>query len=478
MAKGKYTVAVDLGENQVVAVAGCVDDSGELEISAVAKRPTKGLRAGRIENIAQINGALSGAIAELESKLNVEIQQAYGGISGEFIRCEHHTEAILIDDFNSGVAHSDVMALNNLMRSVLAPDSDTILESVPENYSVDNNGEVKNPVGVFGRTLSSTFNFTLCEKEALKRLNLAFIQAGIKMKSCFANSVMAAEAVLTKDEKEAGVAVVDLGEGITNVAIYYRGTLRYMISIPIGGSAINHDLRSLMIQERNVDSTKINSGCAIATLAEKGSVNVEGRTHRENRSVPIYNISVAIQERMTDIIIFVQREIRDAGYEGRLPYGIVLTGGGANLRYVSELFHSIMDVDVRVAVFEDILLSKSAELVASPEYATVLGILKRGVEIDSKDIGNSCTVMLEEEEVSADVAKPEESDEQSHKEEVIQTELELEDIEDDRDEDEDDEDEEDDDSERHKGGGSLLGFFKNVGEKMNNFFNSSGDTEM
>ncbi|MFI3304506.1 MAG: cell division protein FtsA [Rikenellaceae bacterium] len=396
MTHSKYSIAVDLGESNVTVVAGRRGEDGMIEIAAIAKRKTRGLRAGRIENIAQVNGALSGAIADIEATLEVKVCQAYGGLSGEFIRCGHHAETVIVEEPNSGVANTDVVALHNLMRDVLAPSSDMILEYVPQNYMVDGRREVKDPVGSFCRSLSSTYNFTICDKEAIKRLSLAFMQAGFGLKRCFANSVMAAEAVISNDEREVGVAVVDLGEGITNISIYHKGALRYMASIPIGGSAINRDLKSLMVHEKNVEDIKLKYGCAIAKYSDSGSVPIEGRTLRDRHNIPIYNIAVAIEQRLTDIAIFIQREIRDAGYDGRLPYGLILTGGGANLPNVDDLLRHILGVDVRIATPENDLSLESLRTVSAPEYATVIGILKRAIDVDATGAGKSCTVNVNE----------------------------------------------------------------------------------
>lgn len=503
MADGRYTIAVDLGESRVVAVAGYRNSSGDLEIAAVATRSTHGVRAGRIENIADVNGALSGAISELESTLGVEIQFAYGGISGEYVRTARHTETIIVEEPSNGICPADVVALSTLMGSVQPPVSDKIMESHPECYIIDGHNDIKNPVGRFGRTLSATYNFTLSDKEALKRLNLAFMQSGVSMKQCFANSIVASEAILTADEKEAGVVSVDLGKGVTNIAIYYHGTLRYIASIPIGGEALNHDLRSLMIHERNIEEKKCERGCAIAELAEKGSISVAGRTPRENRNIPLYNIAVAIESRISDIIIFVQREISDAGYAGRLPYGVVLSGGGANLRYVDELFRRNMDMEVRIANPEEGICVESIDKVAAPQYATVVGLLRRGVEMDGKSRGQSCTVInevieevspvegdMEEQPVATSpqqeerraVASAEEQsrNEPKEKERVTQTQLDLGEEDEEEDEDyEEDELEDEEETQSPKRQGSLSGFFKSIGDKMNTFFNNShGDTEM
>lgn len=389
----KYTIAIDLGERNVIAVAGSREsDEAPIRVAAVASRDTRGIRSGRIENIAQVNEALSSVIAELESKLNVKIQQAYGGISGEYVRNERHSESVPVAEPNNGVGSVDVGALHSLMRNVVAPEADSILEYTPQNYVVDNRPEECSPVGTFGQTISSTFNFILCENEALKRLGHAFKQSGIMLKRCFPNAVTAAEAVITKDEMEAGVAVVDLGEGMTNVSIFHKGVLRYIASIPIGGSALNTDIRSLMIQEKSIESVKCTHGVAVAELAAPGEIIVEGRTVREKRSILLHNLGVAIQERMTDITIFVHREIRDAGFNNRLPYGIVLTGGGANLREVDELFRRNLNSEVRIGNPSEEISEDSDERIALPEYATVIGILKRGVEMDSKGVGRPCTV--------------------------------------------------------------------------------------
>ncbi len=392
---GNYTVAIDLGQSSVKAVAGAKGQDGTFRIAATAERKVRGVMAGRIENIAQVNDALSGVIAELEEKLNVKIQQAYGGISGEYVRCVHHTERVGVVEPNSGITKNDVVMLHSRIESVEAPQTDAILENMPQNYVVDNRMEVRNPVGTFGNTLSSMFNFIVSEKEALKRLHLAFSQAGIILKHCYANSIMAAESVLSKDEKEGGVAVVDLGDGVTNVAIYYNGVLRSIASIPLGGSAISHDIRSLMIQERSIEGVKCEHGSAIADIKDESCINVAGRTPRESKTIPVYNLSVAIQERMIDIIKYVHREIRDAGYDRRLIYGIVLTGGGAKLNRVNELFSAELNMDVRIATPDDRIDDESIDLIDSPSYATVVGILKRGTEMDIRGVGKPCTVTIE-----------------------------------------------------------------------------------
>ncbi|MFR9651028.1 MAG: cell division protein FtsA [Rikenellaceae bacterium] len=403
MAKKRYTVAVDLGQSSVIVAAGYKDEAGKLQIAAISKHRSEGIKAGRIENIAHVNIALSKCIAEIESRLHVKLQLAYGGISGELVIAHQHRERVNVSEPENGVSMGDISMLHTLMERVKPSDRDALLESLPLNYKIDNGNEVTNPVGTFGHVLSSEFNFVVCEKEALGRVSRAFTLAGITLKRCFANSVVAAEAVLTYDERDNGVALVDLGDGVTNVTIYYRGTLRYIGSIPIGESAINNDLRSLMIQERSIEQIKRDHGVAIADGVE-GCVEIEGRTPRESRKLLLYNLAAVIESRMLDIIDFVEREIRDANYADKLTYGLVLSGGGAKLALVDRLFERQLKMPVRIAIPEDGIGDESLDAVSSPEYATVVGLLKRGVEMDDKGVGKSCTVeIVAEESATADI---------------------------------------------------------------------------
>lgn len=456
MAENRYTIAVDLGEREVVVVAGRMGESGGVEVCALAKRPTQGIRVGQIENVAQVNGALSSALAQIEKELDVEITHAYGAISGEGVRCVRHSESVMVEDMNFGVSHKDLIALNNLIKDVEPPVNDTILEVVAENYTVDNRGDVKDPVGTFGSTLSSTFNFTLCDRESLKRLNLAYMQAGITLKRCYAGGVVAAESILSQEEMEGGVAMVDIGKGVTNVAIYHMGALRHFASIPIAGAAIDSDLQSIMLQERDVEAVKIKEGCAMAEMAERGSVAVAGRTPRDKRNVPRYNIAVVIEQRLLDIITFVEREAEDKAGEGLPQYGVVLTGGGAKLNGIDELFRRQLGVDVRIAAPE------CDESLDDTEYATVMGILQRGIVIDNSPNEKGCTVSINEEEVTEREVVEEKKI--AKKETAKQIELPIE------------EEEYEEESEESEGGVSSL--WRRISEKMNSIFNANGDTKI
>ena len=387
MEKKNYTVAVDLGCSSVVVAVGEKTPEGLLDVACVVTKPVEGVNAGRIENIELVSRAIREAVSEAEQQLGIRITEAYAGISGDFVRCARHTDHVFVYDPQNGVNQKDVDALFDRMRNVQAPDDETIMERVPQNYMVDDNQEVRNPVGSFGKKLSSTFNFILCLKTPMQRLDMALKRLGIKMLGVMSDALATPEAVLLPDEKEEGVAVVDVGGGVTDVTVYYRNVVRYVASIPMGASAINRDIRTMSVPEKHVESLKQKYGSAVAELApEDKLIRVNGRTAREAKDILLRNLATVIEARATDIAEFVQQEIKDSGYAGKLAYGIVLTGGSARLKDIDELFRRVTGMDVRIASAETGISEDSREAVANPAFATVVGLLLKGAGMGSCNV--------------------------------------------------------------------------------------------
>ena len=379
MERKNYTVAVDLGSSSVVVAVGERTPEGLLEVVSVVAKPVEGVHAGRIENIELVSHAIRDAVSETEQQLGIRITEAYAGISGEFVRCARHTDHVFVYDPQNGVNQKDVDALFDRMRNVQAPDDETIMERVPQNYMVDDSQEVRNPVGSFGKKLSSTFNFILCLRTPMQRLDMALKRLGIKLLGVTPNALATPEALLSPDEKEEGVAVVDVGGGVTDVTVYYRNVVRYIASIPMGASAINRDIRTMSVPEKHVESLKQKYGSAVAELApEDKLIRVSGRTARDAKDILLRNLATVIEARAMDIVEFVLQEIKDSGYAGRLSYGIVLTGGSAKLKDFDELFRRVSGLDVRVAVPEIGIAEASLSKVADPACSTVVGLLLKG----------------------------------------------------------------------------------------------------
>lgn len=379
MEKRNYVVAIDLGSSNVAIAVGEKSPSG-LRIAALTSKPCQGVNAGQIENIALVAEAIEAAKRDIQQQLGIRITEAYAGISGQYVRCASHKDYVFAGDKLTGISQADVDHLFDRMRNVQAPGDEVILERIPQNYVIDTNAEVENPVGSFSGKLSSTFNFIICAQTPMQRLDLALRQCGIQRKDIFANVQMASESVLNSDDKEEGVVVVNIGGGVTDVAIYYRKVLRYVVTIPIGGSAINRDIRSQSILEKYVEPLKCNYGSAVAELAPNTLIQIPGRVPRETRDFPRRNLATIIEARMMDIVDYVRQEIKNSGYQQKLGYGMVLTGGTALLKDIDKLFQKATGMDVRIGLPIEGVSEESIDLVSSPQWATVVGLLLRGLE--------------------------------------------------------------------------------------------------
>ena len=328
MERKNYIIAIDLGSSNVTVAVGEKNAEGLLDVVCVVRKPVEGVNAGKIENIELVGNAIREAVAEVEKRTGISVAEAYAGISGDFVRCARHTDHVFVNDPQNGVSQKDVAGLFDRMRNVQAPDDETIMERVPQNYVVDDAQEVLNPVGSFGRKLSSTFNFILCHNTPIQRLEMALKRLGIRILRVLPDALVIPEAVLSSDEKEEGVAVVDVGGGVTDVTVYYRNVVRYVASIPMGATAFNRDIRTMSIPEKHVEQLKLQCGSAVAELVPDDTcVRVPGRIAREEKVVLHRNLATVIEARATDIAEFVVQEIKDSGYFGKLAFGIVLTAG-------------------------------------------------------------------------------------------------------------------------------------------------------
>jgi len=375
-----YIIAVDLGSSNVTVAVGEPTEDGSVDVVYIARKPAEGVNAGLIENSELAGESIHTAIAEVEEALGCRITEVYAGISGEFVRCACYTDHVYIGNPQDGVSHADVDSLFSRMRNVQAPEGETIMERIPQNYVVDGNREVTNPVGSFGKTLSATFNFVLCSTTPLQRLEMVFKRHGITLKGIFPTVLATPEAVLSPDEKSEGVAVIDIGGGVTDVTVYYRNVVRYVASIPMGASAINHDIRTMGVPEKFVEQLKLEKGSAIAELAPDTLVKVPGRTPREEKGILKRNLATVIEARAMDIAEYVLQELKDSHHASKLAYGIVLTGGSAVLKDLDTLFNRVTKMEVRVASPDTGITDSSLELVDDPAYATVTGLLLLGAQ--------------------------------------------------------------------------------------------------
>ncbi|MFI3323715.1 MAG: cell division protein FtsA [Rikenellaceae bacterium] len=387
MESKEYIVAVDLGDSNIVVAVGSAAEGDRINIDHILSRPSEGVSAGQIVNIDQAIKSIKGALDELRETTGLEVKEVYAGISGEFIYCTSHTDHVFVPDHKNGVTQQVVEALFERMSNVMVSEDRYIMERIPQRYVINDTTEVDNPVGVFGSPLSSTFNFISSDNVPLRRLDMALRRLDITPRRTFSNAVVVGDAVLSPDEKEEGVVVVDLGGELTDVAFYYHNVVRYISTIPLGAKSFNNDIRTLMIPERHIEPLKLKYGYALSKNAPKDlSVIIKGRSKHDQREIAVYNLAAVIEARARDIAELVGKEIADSGFSDKIPYGIVLTGGSAQLRGLGELFSEATGLEVRVAEAEDVISPQTRTKITSSSDSTVVGLLLHGLRYGACEV--------------------------------------------------------------------------------------------
>lgn len=380
MEKKNYVVAVDIGSSEVVVAIGSMTDSNIIHIEAIAREATEGMSAGLVDNSQVVSKALKSALERVESELGIKVTDAYATLSGKFVRSARYTDHVFVGDVENCISQADIRSLEERMHNVKAPDDEFIMDLYPIEYKNDNGLKLSRPVGAYSKQLSATYNFILCENSAKDRLRRVFINAGINLKGLYASGAIIAESLVSKDEKKDGVAIVDIGSGVTDIAVYYDNVLCHMTSLPIGGSAVNNDIHHFTtnLSAETVEKLKLKQGTAIVTSQPDKSVKiVKGSSTRE---ISLYNLEKVMEARMTEIVDYVWREIRETGLRSKLSAGIVLTGGTANMRRIAELFQNITGLEVRVASAEVGIDAEQAELVAGNDLTLAISLLLRGAK--------------------------------------------------------------------------------------------------
>lgn len=388
MENGHYIAAVDLGTTKVVIAVGRRVEKNKVEIVALKETLSDGVIKGDVRNLELAHQAIRDVKEQLEEELGIVIHQVVVGISGKHIQCTSSTGYVVVQNSDHGfseVNESDVERLNAEMKKSSTEIGKTIIDVIPQVYRVDEEGDISQPVGMEGRRLEAKFNVIVGEEAAIERLRRCFKKAGLSILSPLLQPIASAEAVLSEDEKELGVAVVDIGGGTTDVCIYYDKVIRHIAVIPIGGNVINNDIKNFGILNKHVEKLKTKFGEAIAAKAPAESyIKIQGVNGQAPKQIAIKALAGIIEARMFDIIEYVKNEM-DKGSGGvKLGAGVVLTGGGSTLKNLDLLFKQKLGCEVRKASPSSHLTKESAEKVADPKYSTICGVIvdafARGME--------------------------------------------------------------------------------------------------
>jgi cell division protein FtsA len=387
----QHLISVDLGGSKVVAALGKRSVYNETIVVDVVEEAMDGYTSGEITNIKNVTTAIQKAITNLESRNSISVSEVWVSASGKHLVCSDNSGFVYVGGAGGEITERDVEKLHENMNNVQAPESKIILARIPQNYKVDAHETIGSPVGQFGNKLSTTFSFVLGGKAPLERISDAFGRAHIPTTHFVAAAMASASVAASQEEKEAGVAVIDLGAGTTDLCIIQNNVVRYAASIPIGSAAINKDIQTIGVPNTMIEKLKTQCGYATASAipADKLNNGISINTHsqyQKKKTVAYRDLTAIIEARMLDIIDLVNNEIKASGYHDRLPNGIILTGGGSLLNGVEILFREHTGYEVRLGTGEFNIAEESIEntetikSIYSPAYATVLGLLNLGIE--------------------------------------------------------------------------------------------------
>ncbi len=381
MEKSNYIVGLDIGTTKICAIVGRRNEYGKIEITGMGKSESLGVMRGMVTNILQTINSIKAAVSETESKASVGIHNVYVGIAGQHIKSLQHRGMKMRDVHDKEISQDDIDSIVEEMYRLAMPPGEEIIHVIPQEYIVDAEPGIKDPVGMLGVRLEANCHVITGQITAVKNINKCVEKSGLNAVDLFLEPLASADAVLTDEEKEAGVVLVDIGGGTTDVAIFQDGIIRHTAVIPFGGNVITDDIKSgCSIIRPQAEQLKVNFGSALASVTPDNEVvTIPGLKGRESKEISIKNLAHIIQARMEEIINMVHHQIIISGMEKKIIAGIVITGGGAQLSNVQQLFELVTGLDTRIG-YPDEHLAKGPEDVRGPMYATGVGLVMKGFQ--------------------------------------------------------------------------------------------------
>jgi len=383
MAKRKLIVGLDIGTTKVCAVIGEWTDDG-IEIIGIGSHESEGLRKGVVVNIDSTIESIRKAVEEAEIMSGCNIKSVYVGIAGGHIKSFNSYGIVAVK--GNEVDETDVKRAMEAAKAIAMPLDREVLHIIPQHYIVDDQDGVRDPIGMSGVRLEVKVHIVTGAVTSIQNIIKSVNGVGLEVNDIILEPLAASDAVLSPDEKELGVALVDIGGGTTDIAVYSEGSIKHSAVLPLGGGYLTNDIAvGLRTPVTEAEKVKIKYGCAYTPLIPQDEmIEVPSVGGREPRRVSRQVLGGIIEPRMDEILNLVCREIVKSGYEERLAAGIVLTGGTSLLNGVSELSEQIFNMPVRCGVPTGI--GGVAEIVNSPLYATAIGLILQGSRVRTKNI--------------------------------------------------------------------------------------------
>jgi cell division protein FtsA len=381
-------VGLDIGTTKICVTVGRRSEHGKIEVLGMGKAESAGVTRGVVSNIQKTVQAIMLAVEEASAQSNVDVKIVNVGIAGQHIKSLQHRGILTRKELNTEIQRKDIDKLIEDMYKLVMPPGEEIIHVLPQEFTVDNEPGIKDPIGMAGVRLEANFHIISGHVSAVKNILKCVGNAELETQELILEPLASSESVLSEEEKEAGVVLVDIGGGTTDLAIFHEGIIRHTAVIPFGGNSVTEDIREgCSVMRNQAELLKTRFGSALAEENKENEIIcVPGLRGREPKEISVKNLAYVIQARMEEIIEHVYYEIKSSGYEKKLIAGIVITGGGAQLKHLPLLVEFVTGLDSRIGypnehLAKNEILPKSVyDELKSPMYATGIGLLIKGIQ--------------------------------------------------------------------------------------------------
>lgn len=392
---GVYIASLDIGTTKIAAMIARRDSAGKIEIVGFGRSDSFGVKRGVVANIEHTVDAIKNAVAQAEAQAGRKIKYVHVGIAGHHIKSLQHRGNIIRKNGDEEISAEDIEKLISDMYNLTVSPGEEIIDVIPQEFTVDGEPGIKNPVGMLGTHLEANFHIIVGQTAAAKNIYKCVRKAGLEVVDLILEPLASAEATLSDEEKEAGIVLVDIGGGTTDIAIFQDHIIRHTAVIPLGGDVITDDVKDgCSIIRKYAEEVKVKYGSALANEnSESDVVAIPGLKGRQHKEITLRNLSSIIQARMEEIIELVYREIRNTKLEKKLIGGIVLTGGGSLLRHLNMLTEFMTGMETRIGFPNEHLSANTPKHLNSPMYSTGIGLLLVGFNRMDKDLKRQAIIM-------------------------------------------------------------------------------------
>ncbi len=386
--ENEIIVGLDIGTTKIACIVGRRNEFGKIDILGTGKTESIGVKRGVVTNIEDTVRSIKTAVSQAEQESKVDIKYVNVGIAGQHIKSIQHRGTMIRENSDEEISSMEVEQLiHNMYKLNMAP-GEEIIDVIPQDYIIDDEDGIRHPVGMLGNKLEANFHIIIGQTAAAKNIYKCIKKAGLEDSQLILEPIASAEAVLSDEEKEAGVVLVDIGGGTTDIAIFQDNIIRHTAVIPFGGDIVTEDVKEgCSIIRRHAEELKVKFGSAlISENRDDEVVAIPGLRGRPPKEITLKNLASIIQARMEEIVEHVYYEIKNSGFEKKLIAGIVLTGGGAQLRHIHQLTEFTTGMPTRIGYPNEHLAKEVNEEIASPMYATGVGLVIEGINRFEADI--------------------------------------------------------------------------------------------